>query len=329
MADIFTPIKIRNTVIKNRIVMAAAERAGLTYDGGLMGEDVIREYETLAENNIGLMYSQSLVISERDRKAVGFPVPGIYKMEHVEPLRRIADAAHRNGSVFIAQLGLAYPYSPRMSTRDLEEIRDMMLYSSKLCIEAGVDGIEIHGAHNVTLNHLISSVTNRRSDKYSDGLNLIREVVQGIRKIAHDDLILSYRMGACFDWDKDIAHAKGIEEMGFDILNVSVGIQEGRAPGIPVDYEYSPMTYAAGLLKEYVNMPVVACWSIDTLARGNKLIEEGKADFAAYGRPFLADPGFVTKGMEDMDHRSCFNCRSCQWYSNGRRCPARLKAERH
>ena len=67
--------------------MGAAERVGFTYEDGLMGEDIIQEYEALAQNNIGLMITQSLVISPEDAVACGFPVPGIYKPGHVTPLK--------------------------------------------------------------------------------------------------------------------------------------------------------------------------------------------------------------------------------------------------
>lgn len=93
MTDIFTPLQIKGKTLKNRIVMGAAERVGFTYEDGLMGEDVIQEYEALAQNNIGLMITQSLVISPEDIVACGFPVPGIYKPEHVTPLKRIVAAA--------------------------------------------------------------------------------------------------------------------------------------------------------------------------------------------------------------------------------------------
>jgi len=328
MPGIFTPLQIKSKELKNRIVMGAAERVGFTYEDGLMGEDVIQEYEALAQNNIGLMITQSLVISPEDAVACGFPVPGIYKPEHVMPLKRIVDAAHKNGSVLIAQLGIAIPYSPRWSTKDIEDLLTRYLYSAKLCIEAGVDGIEIHGAHNVTLNHILSQRTNGRHDRYSDGLNLVREMVTGIRIFSPEDLILSFRMGCCFDWDKDIRMAKAIEEMGFDLLNVSVGVQEGYAPGIPADYEYTPMTYAASLLKKYVSIPVIAAWGIETLNRGDRLIRNGNADLTAYAKPFLADPEFVLKSKNNMDYKPCFGCRSCQWYSDGSRCPGRKRAHK-
>lgn len=72
MTDIFTPLQIKGKTLKNRIVMGAAERVGFTYEDGLMGEDVIQEYEALAQNNIGLMITQSLVISPEDIVAADF-----------------------------------------------------------------------------------------------------------------------------------------------------------------------------------------------------------------------------------------------------------------
>ena len=135
-------------------------------------------------------------------------------------------------------------------------------------------------------------------------------------------------MGCCFDWDKDIRMAKEIEKMGFDLLNVSVGVQEGYAPGIPADYEYTPMTYAASLLKKHVNIPVIAAWGIETLNRGDRLIRDGNADLTAYAKPFLADPEFVLKSKINMDYKPCFGCRNCQWYSNGNRCPGRKRIQK-
>lgn len=110
---------------------------------------------------------------------------------------------------------------------------------------------------------------------------------------------------------------KQLKKWAFDLLNVSVGVQEDTLQGIPADYEYTPMTYAASLLKKYVNIPVIAAWGIETLNRGDRLIRDGSADLAAYAKSFLADPEFVLKSKINMDYKPCFGCRSCQWYSDG------------
>ena len=113
MSDLFSSLNIKGKRLKNRIVVAPTERVGLTYTGSIMGADVIHEYEMLAENNAGLIMTQSLVVAPEDAAAVGFPLPGIWKETQIAPLKRIVEAAHQNGALLIAQLGVARPYSPR------------------------------------------------------------------------------------------------------------------------------------------------------------------------------------------------------------------------
>lgn len=97
MSDLFSSLNIKGKRLKNRIVVAPTERVGLTYTGSIMGADVIHEYEMLAENNAGLIMTQSLVVAPEDAAAVGFPLPGIWKETQIAPLKRIVEAAHQNG----------------------------------------------------------------------------------------------------------------------------------------------------------------------------------------------------------------------------------------
>ena len=323
MTNIYTPLNIKGKTLKNRIVLGPAERVGLTYDNAIMGEDVVQEYEILAENNIGLMIFQSLVVSQESIDYTGWPMPGAYKKENLEPLKRIADVARQNGSVFIVQLGSGFPYSNEWTTEDMDEFLNQYLVAAKLCIDAGVDGVEIHGAHDLTLGQIVDPFKNQRTDKYRNGLDFVQEIVNWIRSHAPEDFILSYRMGCSFDWDMDIQLAKAIEKLGFDILNVSYGAVRKYPTGIPVGYEYSEMTFAASVLKEYISIPVIAGIGVETIRRGNVLVEEGSADLVAYAKPFLADPMFATKSIDNPDYKPCVRCRVCYWGSDGKRCPGR------
>ncbi len=325
MADIFTPIKIRGKTLKNRIVLGPAERVGggFTYDDAIMGESVVREYETLANNNIGMMICQAFVVSQKSIDYTGWPMPGAFQRGNLEPLRRIEAAARENDTVFLVQIGSGYPYSPRWTTEEMEEFRDQHLVGAKLCIDAATDGIEIHCTHGLTLNSIVSPVTNGRTDKYKDGLVFLQEIIDGVRAMAPSDMILSCRMGCSFNWEEDIRTAQVMEAMGIDVLNVSYGIQEAYPSGIPLGYEYSPITFAASVIKEHVSIPVIAGIGIETIRRGDRLIKDGTADLVAYAKPFLADPLFVTRSLEDPDYHPCLDCRVCQWGSDGSRCPGR------
>ena len=328
MTDIYTPLEIKGKALKNRIVLGPAERVGytFTYDDAIMGEEVIKEYITLAENNIGLIIFQSMVVSQKSIDYTGWPMPGAFKRENLEPLKRIGEAARKNGSTFIVQLGSGYPYSNSWTTEEMDEFLHQFLVGVKLCIDAGVDGIEIHGCHDLTLGQIVDPYKNRRTDKYSNGLDFVREIIKFTRNNAPDDFIISYRMGCSFDWDADIRQAKSIEALGIDILNVSYGAIRQYPSGIPAKYEYSEMTYAASLLKKYVDIPVIAGIGIDTIRRGDKLIQDGGADLVAYAKPFLADPLFATRSLDDPDYSPCLGCRMCWWGSDGSKCPGRIRA---
>lgn len=328
MADIYTPLAIRGKTLPNRIVMGPAERVGggFTYDDAVMGESITREYETLARSGIGLMIAQAFVVSPKSIEYTGWPMPGAYRRENLGPLARIAKAARAGGSAFVVQLGSGHPYSPRWTTADVEEFRDQHLVGARLCVDAGVDGVEIHCCHGLTLNSIVSPRTNSRSDRYADGLVLLREIVDGVRAMAPDGFIVSCRMGCGFDWERDIAMARAIEAMGVDVLNVSYGVQEAYPAGIPAGYGYSAVTFAASVLKEHVGIPVIAGIGIETVRRGDALVRAGAADLVAYAKPFLTDPLFAARSLADPDYRPCLGCYSCQWGSDGSRCPGRRRA---
>ena len=97
---------------------------------------------------------------------------------------------------------------------------------------------------------------------------------------------------------------------------------------LPKDYEYGDVVYTGGIVKQHVHIPVITVWDIKTLERGNQLIESGRSDFAAYGRPFLADESFVKHSMDNMDYKPCLECRDCFWFTDGRKCPGQKLMKR-
>lgn len=98
------------------------------------------------------------------------------------------------------------------------------------------------------------------------------------------------------------------------MLHVSSGIPRDRTLTLPEGFEYDNVVYAGCQVKKHVGVPVISVSGIRTLRRGNAMIENGCHDLVAYGRPFLADAGFVKKSRVDPDYEPCLRCRRCQWY---------------
>lgn len=334
---IFEPIKIKCVVFQNRIVMAPMVPFGLPINqDGTMGKELLNHYLQRTSNSMGLMISQSLSVTYKSSLSGGV---GVYSDLHKEYLGQLVQACHEKGIKFFAQL--AYPNNgyqsgdsiDGFSETDLENIKFEFIRAAKLCKEAGCDGIEIHGANGFFLNMFACPISNKRNDKYGGDINgrlfLIKGIVKEIQTFADDNFIISYRMGWNDNLQNDIQTAKALEQMGIELLHVSLGIPANRNINAPEDFPYNNVVYTAEQIKKHINIPVIAVNDIRTLNRGNILVENNTCDFVAYGKPFLADENFLKESLKNHDFNPCFGCKNCKWFVSGEKCPAQIIAKAH
>lgn len=336
-SDVLSPLQVKKVRFANRIVMAPMVRFGFPSEAGVMGEKLMHEYLERADQNIGLMISQALSVSERWEIKDD---AGAYSDRHIEYLSEHADTCHRHDTRFFAQLALGgfgfYNNDSEdvntLTEGELAEIRDSFVRAAERCRKAGLDGVELHGAHTFFLNMMASPHSNKRQDSYGGDLEgrlaLARGIVEGIKAFARDDFLISYRMGWSDSLEEDARTAQALESIGVDIIHVSTGIPQGRVLARPEGSEFNDVVFTACYVKKHVHVPVIAVNGIKTLRRGNELIESGCCDLVAYGRPFLADPGLVTRSLKNLDHEPCLECKRCQWFTDGEKCPAQIKARR-
>jgi 2,4-dienoyl-CoA reductase-like NADH-dependent reductase (Old Yellow Enzyme family) len=330
MMKIFEPIKLKNVLFQNRAVMAPMVPFGMPErTDGVMSDTLLRHYLDRAANGMGLMITQSLSVTSKLPAAGG---TGIYADDHIDHLRSIAAACHEQNTKLFVQL--AYPSAGHqngdsvngLTADEIAEIKEEFVRAAFRCREAGCDGVELHGAHGYFLNMFASPLANQRTDSNGgdlDGrLHLVRNIVDGIRTFLDDDFIVSYRMGLNDNMEMDIQTARVLEALGVELLHVSSGISEGRHTAIPEDFPYNSIVFSGTELRRHVNIPVVVVNDIRTLDRGNALLEDGLCDFAAFGKPFLADPLFYKNSIGKMDHQPCFRCKKCLWFTHYDRCPA-------
>jgi 2,4-dienoyl-CoA reductase-like NADH-dependent reductase (Old Yellow Enzyme family) len=124
----------------------------------------------------------------------------------------------------------------QLSIDQLHELEDAFVAAAKRAVDAGVDLIEIHGAHGYLLHSFVSPATNTRIDEYGGKLfeNRVRwplEVVRAIRKTIPTTMPLLYRVSAT-DWlpegvgwdvEQTIELAKRLADEGVGLLDVSSG----------------------------------------------------------------------------------------------------------
>ncbi len=332
---ILNSIKIKNVDFKNRIVMSPMVPFGLPpCRDGIMGDELLHHYLQRASSGMGLMICQSLSVTSKKMLDGG---AGVYSDAHIAYLKKLVEACHSDETKFFAQL--AYPSIgyhngdsiDQLTEDDMEEIKNEFVRAAKLCKQANCDGIELHGAHGFFLNMVASPSSNKRGDQYGGDINgrllLVKKIVEEVKAFANDDFIVSYRMGWNDDLELDIQTAQALERIGIELLHISSGIPADRKLEIPSDFLFNEIVYTGIQIKKHVRVPVTVVNNIRTLNRGNALLENSLCDFVAYGRPFLADAAFLTKSLKNYDYKSCFECRTCQWFISGEKCPAQIKAK--
>ena len=231
-------------------------------------------------------------------------------------------------------------WSDKVPSREMtkDEIHKMIhsfAESSKMLMDAGVDGVEVHAVHEgYLLDQFTLPYVNKRTDEYGGSMeNRYRfaiEIVQAIKSACGPDFPVSlrysvvsktkgFREGALpgeefTEVGRDMAEsekaAKLLQDAGYDMLNCDNGTYDAWYWAHPPIY----MPENCNLedvehIRQFVSIPVVAAGRLDPYVAA-EAIEEGKLDGAGFARQFLADQEWVTKLIEDRpeDIRPCILC---------------------
>ncbi len=383
-AALFTPWKIGNVEIKNRIVMTSM---GGTSIFGWMEPN---HFDEEAAN----------FLLERAKSDVGLILPGIAPIRDIlfgkwlyqgkgkfERLKAFMDEFHKTGCKMFVQLTAGFGRSLAINdimikalhnkalgtvmkpvldvsyltasasatpnrwddsciSRPLTvaEIRQMVeafAKTAKLCMDAGVDGVEIHAVHEgYLLDQFTMRYTNLRTDEYGGSFeNRYRfpvEIVRAIKERCGKDFPVSLRYSVVSktkgfgkgalpgedyievgrDMEESERAAKYLQDAGYDMLNCDNGTYDAwywahPAPYMPQNCNLSEVEH----IKKFVDIPVVCAGRMepDTAAAA---VREGRIDAMGVARQFLADYAWVTKlknGEQDeirpciCCHNACFN----------------------
>ncbi|MCR2044414.1 NAD(P)/FAD-dependent oxidoreductase [Anaerosalibacter massiliensis] len=345
--NLFEKGSIGKVNLKNRIVMPAMGTS-LATSTGEASDEIIRYYEERAEGGCGLIITEITRID--NETGVGLPNQlCAIEAKHIPRLEKLARAVHRHGTKIFLQLH--HPgrqsYSrliegrqivapspitcktvgekPReMTTEEVEGLVKKFVIGAKIAQTAGIDGIELHGAHGYLIGQFLSPLTNRRTDKYGGSFNnrmrFVTEIILGIRHICGPNFPISVRIDGDEFVEGGITHeeaikmARYLESIGIDAINVSSGTYESGITIIePISYKEGWKKHLAQGIKDNVKIPVIACDAIKTPEFAEKLLEEGNCDFIALGRAQLADSKWAKKAKEgrEKEIRPCIACLHC------------------
>jgi len=191
--------------------------------------------------------------------------------------------------------------------------------------DSGFDCVEFHGAHQHPLAcQFTSPHMNKRTDEWGGPiLNRARfalEVLKLSKDKAGSDFPIIWRFSAIDFLDDGMTleeakvFAKLLEEGGADCLHVSAGTMSRMEHTIPSSLlPVGNLVWLAEVVKREVSIPVIAVGGILSPRFAENILQQGKADLIAIGRPLFADPDWAIKGLEGRDReiRICLRCNCC------------------
>ena len=222
-----------------------------------------------------------------------------------------------------------------ITVKEIEKIVDAFAKTAKMCMEAGVDGVEVHAVHEgYLLDQFTTAYTNKRTDEYGGSFeNRYRFATDIVKAIKNEcgksypvslrysvlSKVKDFRVGAIPGEDyveigRDMAEseraAKYLQDAGYDMLNADNGTYDSWYWAHPPMY----MPQNCNLddvahIKKFVDIPVVCAGRMEPDV-GAQAVAEGRIDAVGVARQFLSDSEWVTKLLEDRleDIRPCICC---------------------
>jgi N-ethylmaleimide reductase len=326
MSKLFSPFRLGSQELRNRIVMAPMTRSRAI---GSLPNDLMATY-------YGQRATAGLIITEGvspSPNGLGYArTPGIFNAEQIRGWQKITRAVHRQGGHLFMQImhtgrvghllnkpagarvlapsSLAapgqvwtdeagmqdFPLPGEMTAEDLDSVFHEFIRGAKYAVEAGFDGVELHGANGYLLEQFLSPYSNQRPDDYGGSVeNRSRFVLELAKKVS--EAIGSERtairlspygaangMKEYPEVEETYRHlAAGLGRLSLAYLHL-VDHSSMGAPAVPRKLKRD--------LKDAFAGPVILTGGYDRYTAEADL-QQGEADLIGFGKPFINNPDLV------------------------------------
>lgn len=328
--NILSEIKTGDLTLKNRIAMAPMTRSRAPQN---LATELMAKYYT-QRASAGLLITEGTQISEQ---GIGYPwTPGINTEEHAKAWKVVTDSVHAAGGKIFAQLwhvgrmshsvfhngdlpvapsavaapgkqfthkGMLDLETPRaLDIKEIPGIVNDYAKAALLAIEAGFDGVEIHGANGYLIDQFINSNSNKREDAYGGSIEnrgrFALEVVDAVVKaVGAERTAIRLSPGGVTSGMLD---ENPFETYGYVIKNLAnynlayLHLMEALAPidGLP-QYQIFKQGVAKTFRPFYPGIIIInGGYDLD---KGNAAIASGDADMVSFGKLFIANPDLAVR----------------------------------
>jgi N-ethylmaleimide reductase len=330
--DLFTPLQLGPLKLPNRIVMAPMTR-NRAVEGNVPGGLILEHYCQRA--SAGLIITEGSQVTPEGQ---GYPfTPGIHSAEQVAGWRRVTDAVHAKGGRIYLQLwhvgrishpdlqpqgvvpvapsaiqpaGQIYTFeglkdyaTPRaLGLAEIPAVIEQFRNGASNALEAGFDGVEIHGANGYLLDQFLRDGTNQRSDAYGGSIanraRFMLEVTEAVCAVWGADRV-GLRLSPLNpfndirDSDPEATFSHIVEQLNhFGLAYLHITALGADAPGAA-----GPAFDLRRLRSLFKGVYMVNA-GYDKL-RANAALAAGDADLVAFGVPYIANPDLPERFARD------------------------------
>lgn len=343
--NLFSPLTIRGTTIKNRI-MSTGHDTTLPTDS-LVNDELIAYHQARAKGGAGLIVTQVAGVHETARYTSHMLMATTD--ECIEGYRRLAQACQSEGCAVFTQLFhpgreimetadglLAVAYAPSVSPNErfhvmpreldremIAEIVNGYASAAKRMFQAGLNGVEFVASHGYLPIQFLNPVVNKRTDEYGgdleNRLRFFREALSAMRAATSDQFVIGMRI-SCDERDDTGLEASDVRdcctalEPLLDYVSVTAGTSATLAGAVHI---VPPMAYQSGYLardakqiREALKIPVFVAGRINQPQEAETVLAEGAADMCGMTRAMICDPEMPQKASDGRvdDIRACIAC---------------------
>lgn len=320
MPSLFDSTNLAGVELRNRIVMSPMCQYRAVGDGiPTAWHDM--HYRSRASGGVGLVLSEMTNIEPRGRISEG--CLGLWNDEQAEAFARIGEGVRAEGGKFgiqIAHAGRksmvdgeiigpsAVPFSdahrtPRaLEKNEIEELIGKFGDSAALAAKAGVDIIELHGAHGYLIHQFMSPMSNHREDEYGSPSLFATEALRAVKARIPEHIPVIVRLSAieygsgAYGLDRAIDVARALVAAGADGFDISTA---GNGPVRPSVYPGHQLRYATEFKRTF-ELPVISVGSMHYPALAEFAVQEGLTDYVAVGRALLRNPHWVFEAAREL-----------------------------
>jgi 2,4-dienoyl-CoA reductase-like NADH-dependent reductase (Old Yellow Enzyme family) len=325
--NLFSPFSINGFKLKNRIGVAPMTRMSSPGDS-IPRQDVLDFLVRRARNGAAIVYTEAIVTDYES--AQGYPGQArLTTQRQIDAWKPVVRAIRQEGAVSVMQMfhcgrmaypevnpagrviapsaitpeqdnpmtGSPYPVPDAMTQFDIDHVIKGFAETARGAVEAGFDGIEIHGAHGYLINSFLSSYSNQRADGYGGSVEnrfrFAHEVIEAVRNVVPRERLLIFRIS---NW--------GVADMEVSLFENKAEWQQmiRLLSDEPIDaisvstYGYSDKAFGtdqnmAQLTREVTDLPIMICGKIYDRASAEDALAH--ADIVLSAKSILLNPNWV------------------------------------